>query len=73
MAETAMSAMGITDDLITETLGQFIREVRVRVYWAVDVETSEKRGKIVEIVTHVISPKGAFSLLVGMPQGARRL
>ena len=33
MAETAMSAMGITDDLITETLGQFIREVRVRVYW----------------------------------------
>ena len=69
MAETAMSAMGITDDLITETLGQFIREVRVRVYWAVDVETSEKRGKIVEIVTHVISPKGAFQSFGGNAAG----
>lgn len=70
MAETAMSAMGITDDLITETLGKFIREVRVRVYWAVDVETSEKRGKIVEIVTHVISPKGAFQSFGGSEGGA---
>jgi len=65
MAETAMSAMGITDDLITETLGKFIREVRVRVYWGKDLEASEKRGQISEIVTHVISPKGAFQSFGG--------
>ena len=70
MAETAMSAMGITDDLITETLGQFIREVRVRVYWGDDVEDSEKTGRIAEIVTHVISPKGAFQSFGGGDDGA---
>jgi hypothetical protein len=70
MAETAMSAMGITDDLITETLGKFVREVRVRVYWGKDVEASEKSGKIAEIVTHVISPKGAFQGFGGGADGA---
>ena len=70
MAETAMSAMGINDEVITETLGKFIREVRVRVYWEDSVEIAEERGKIVEIVTHVISPKGAFQSFGGTDDAA---
>jgi prepilin-type N-terminal cleavage/methylation domain-containing protein len=65
MASTGLAALGVTDELITETLGKFIREVRVRVYWNDDVEESEKTGEIVEIVSHVISPKGAFQSMGG--------
>ena len=68
--EMAMASLGISNEQITETLGKFIREVRVRVWWGKDLEISEEKGQVVELVTHVISPKGAFESVGGSEAGA---
>lgn len=46
---------------ISEYLGPFIREVRVRVWWGRDSESAEEDGTEVVLVTHVINPSGQLA------------
>lgn len=65
MADQAMAALGFGPDQLSDQLGQYIRRVRVRVYWGDDDEAEEK-GREVIITTHIISPTGAFQQLGGV-------
>lgn len=51
-----LTDLGISQDQITEYLGDFIREVRVRVWWGENEEGLDQ----VELTTHVINPTGAI-------------
>lgn len=54
-----LSAFGISNEVITEMLGRYIREVRVVVWWGGDdQEDAEDRGDAVVLTTHVINPSG---------------
>lgn len=53
-----LSTLGLSPDLITEMLGQYIREVRVRVWWGEDSQRAEDLGNEVLVTTHVINPTG---------------
>lgn len=46
---------------ISEYLGPFIREVRVRVWWGEDSDSAEEDGTEVILVTHVINPSGQLA------------
>ena len=50
-----LTDLGISPDMITEYLGDYIREVRVLVWWG----DNEDEVDQVELVTHVINPTGA--------------
>lgn len=50
-----LSDVGISSDMITDYLSDYIREVRVKIWWEEDYEES---GKYVELLTHVINPSG---------------
>jgi prepilin-type N-terminal cleavage/methylation domain-containing protein len=50
--------IGISSDMITEYLSDYIREVRVMVWWSEDYEES---GDYVEILTHVVNPSGVVT------------
>jgi hypothetical protein len=52
--------MGIGGGQITEMIGPYIREVRVRVWWGEDSERAEEIGNEVIITTHVINPTGVI-------------
>ena len=54
----ALSAFGFGPEQMTEMIGPFIREVRVRVWWGKDSEVAEKEGYEVVITTHAINPTG---------------
>jgi prepilin-type N-terminal cleavage/methylation domain-containing protein len=47
--------------MISEMLGPYIREVRVRVWWGEDSREAEEFGTEVILVTHVINPDGQIS------------
>lgn len=64
----ALGAMGIGPDMISQFLGPYVREVRVRVWWGEDSEKAEEDGSEVVITTHVINPGGALQLEQGLPQ-----
>jgi len=64
--EAMMSQLGLGQDQLTEQLGNFIRRVRIRVYWGEESE-AEERGREVVITTHIISPEGAFRQMGGDP------
>ncbi len=49
-----LSDIGVGADMIGEMLGNYIREVRVVVWWGDDEEGADQ----VELVTHVINPSG---------------
>ena len=53
-----LSTLGVSSDMITDMLGAYIREVRVRVYWGDSSRLAEKLGNEVYITTHVINPSG---------------
>lgn len=61
-----LSALGITDDMLSEEIARYLREVRVRVYWVEDrdsmqaSEEAAEAGNEVVLVTHIASPSGAF-------------
>jgi prepilin-type N-terminal cleavage/methylation domain-containing protein len=61
-----MAQFGFGPEQISEQLGQFVRRIRVRVYWGEESEAAE-RGREVVITTHIISPTGAFRSLGGDP------
>lgn len=54
----ALAAFGFGPEQITEMIGPFIREVRVRVWWGADSERAEEEGWEVVITTHAINPTG---------------
>ena len=60
-----LTDVGITPDMLTDYLGAFIREVRVRVWWSEDEEDQ------VELVSHVINPTGAITEAQSRGLGAR--
>jgi prepilin-type N-terminal cleavage/methylation domain-containing protein len=53
-----LSALGISPELITDMLGMYIREVRVRVWWGKNSKEAEELKDQVILVTHVINPTG---------------
>ena len=63
--EALMSQLGLGQDQLTDQLGQFIRRVRVRVWWGDDSKEAEERGREIVLTTHIISPEGAFSTMGG--------
>ena len=50
--------LGISSDMITEYLSDYIREVRVMVWWK---EEFEETGDYVELLTHVVNPSGVVT------------
>jgi len=50
--------LGISSDMITEYLSDYIREVRVMVWWKEDFEET---GDYVELLTHVVNPSGVVT------------
>lgn len=54
-----LSSMGISNEMITEMLGAYIREARVVVWWGTDdLKEAEERGDQIVLTTHVINPTG---------------
>jgi prepilin-type N-terminal cleavage/methylation domain-containing protein len=51
-----LTDLGISQDQITEYLGDYIREVRVLVWWGDNEEGTAQ----VELTTHIINPTGAI-------------
>lgn len=56
-----LAAFGLGPEMISEMLSNYIREVRVRVWWGEDSKAAEEEGDEVIIVTHVINPTGAVT------------
>ena len=53
-------------EMITETIGPYIREVRVRVWWnADDVEKAEKDGSSITVTGHAVNPTGVIAAVPG--------
>jgi prepilin-type N-terminal cleavage/methylation domain-containing protein len=69
MAEQMMNQMGLGGDQLSNQLSQFVRRVRVRVYWG-ESRRSEEQGREVVLTTHIISPGGAFRQMGGGAGGA---
>jgi hypothetical protein len=63
----ALAAFGFGPEQITEMIGPFIREVRVRVWWGEDSERAEEEGWEVVITTHAINPTGMLPPTAGAP------
>lgn len=51
----------LSPDMLSQMLGPYIREVRVRVWWGPDSDTAEEDGTEVIVVTHVINPAGEIA------------
>ncbi|MFT4979398.1 MAG: prepilin-type N-terminal cleavage/methylation domain-containing protein [Myxococcota bacterium] len=58
-----LTDLGISQDRITELLGDYIREVRVLVWWGDNEDSVDQ----VELTTHVINPTGAIVETGGDP------
>ncbi len=52
-----LSDLGISTEMITEYLGDYIREVRVLVWWGDNEDGVDQ----VELLTHIINPSGVVS------------
>lgn len=50
--------IGVSQDMITDYLSDYIREVRVMVWWN---EEYEETGDVVELTTHVVNPTGVVT------------
>ena len=62
--------LGVSQDMVTDMLSPYIREVRVIVWWGSDdPEDAEEKGDIVELVTHVVNPTG--TVVPGADQSAQ--
>jgi prepilin-type N-terminal cleavage/methylation domain-containing protein len=53
-----LNDMGISNDMLTDQISPFIREIRVIVWWGDKDFDEEKSDDWVEIVTHVVNPTG---------------
>lgn len=61
----SLDSLGIGNDMITEMLGRYIREVRVRVWWGDDSGEAEELRNEVIVTTHITDPSGSFRSLTG--------
>lgn len=59
--------VGISGDTITETLSDYIREVRVRIWWG---EDPADESQMVELTSHVVNPTGVMEAGGGAGGGA---
>ncbi|MCP4808414.1 MAG: prepilin-type N-terminal cleavage/methylation domain-containing protein [Proteobacteria bacterium] len=51
--------MGVSQDMLSDYLSPYIREIRVVVWWGPkDLDDAEEDGDIIELVTHVVNPSG---------------
>jgi len=57
-----LGALGFGPEQISEMLGPYIREVRVRVWWGEDSAAAEETGSEVVLTTHVVNPTGVLQL-----------
>lgn len=48
----------LSPEMLSQMLSPYIREVRVRVYWAGDSREAEENGTEIILTTHVINPSG---------------
>ena len=55
-----LASLGVSDDMITDMLGRYIREIRVRVWWGDDSSTAAERKDEVIITGHAIDPAGSY-------------
>jgi prepilin-type N-terminal cleavage/methylation domain-containing protein len=53
-----LSDMGLSSDMVTDQLSNYIREVRVFVWWSDEQDEEGNYIDSVELVTHVINPSG---------------
>lgn len=64
-----LSQFGITPEVISDYLGDYIREVRVVVWWGGEEPKVDEPGQLpedsVELLTHVINPTGQISAPLG--------
>lgn len=65
MGGMGLSALGFGPEMIGEMLSNYVRGVRVVVWWGEDEKISEDRGDQVVITTHVINPTGAIRQMEG--------
>ncbi len=61
MVSEALGGLGFGSGDLTEILGPFVREVRVRVWWGGSLEEAEEAGNEVILTTHVFDPSGVAS------------
>jgi len=59
MISQAISGLGLGAGSISEMLGPFVREVRVRVWWGGSLSEAEEQGNEVVLTTHIFDPSGA--------------
>ena len=52
----------LSPEMLSQMLSPYIREVRVRVYWAGDSREAEENGTEIILTTHVINPSGELVL-----------
>ena len=51
---------GVSNDMITDMLGRYIREIRVRVWWGDDSrEAAEQKDEVI-LTGHAVDPAGSF-------------
>lgn len=55
-----LASLGISNEMITEMLGRYIREVRINVWWGEDAKSSEESGDSIMLTTHLVNPTGAI-------------
>jgi prepilin-type N-terminal cleavage/methylation domain-containing protein len=53
-----LEGLGLSGDMLTDMLGKYVREVRVRVWWGTDSKKAEENKDEVVVVTHAINPTG---------------
>jgi len=59
MISEALSSFGFGAGNLSELLGPFVREVRVRVWWDGNLSEAEENGTEIVLTTHVFDPSGA--------------
>jgi prepilin-type N-terminal cleavage/methylation domain-containing protein len=53
-----LGMLGFSNEMMSERMAMFTREVRVRVYWGDDSEEAEKLKNDIVLVTHITNPTG---------------
>ncbi|TNE85441.1 MAG: prepilin-type N-terminal cleavage/methylation domain-containing protein [Deltaproteobacteria bacterium] len=51
----------LSGDLLTQQIGRYFREVRVRVWWGDSSKEAEELGNEVVLIGHISDPRGGFS------------
>lgn len=55
-----LASLGVSNDMITDMLGRYIREIRVRVWWGDDSREAAERKDEVILTGHAVDPAGSF-------------